>query len=109
MDRVIALLMLFLPLAQASGQELGIAPTGVCWRQLTTPHFTVLFGDGQDSIAQLVAGRAEAAHQRLVPLLKWRPDRPTTVVVTDHNDEANALSTPLPHPIIALRLHPPAG
>ncbi len=110
MSRTIArLLLLLLPLAPLAGQDLGFAPTGVRWRQLSTPHFTVLFGDGQDSIAQLVAARAEAAHRRLVPFLKWRPDRPTTVIVTDHNDEANALATPLPHPTIALRLNPPVG
>lgn len=104
----IILLMLLTPLC-APGQDLGFAPAGLRWRRLDSPHFTVLFGDGQDSVAQLVAGRAEAVHDRLVPYLKWRPDRPTTVVITDHNDEANALATPLPHPTIALRLNPPAG
>ncbi|MCU0606356.1 MAG: hypothetical protein MUF78_02770 [Candidatus Edwardsbacteria bacterium] len=108
MRRAIVILLM-LPLAPLAAQDLGFAPTGVRWRRLATPHFTVLFGDGQDSVAQLVADKAEVAHRRLVPFLKWRPDRPTTVVVTDHNDEANALATTLPHPIIALRLNPPAG
>ncbi|MDI6739466.1 MAG: hypothetical protein QME74_03785, partial [Candidatus Edwardsbacteria bacterium] len=106
---LIAALAFFGAMADVSAQDLGLVPPACGWRCLETTHFNVLYSESQDSVAQRVANIAEAVHAQLVPFLRWSPDGPTSVIITDNTDQANALATPLPHRTIALNLSQPVG
>lgn len=79
------------------------------WRTLDTEHFQIHFHDGEEALAQRVAGTAERAHARLTPILGFAPRERTQVVVADDTDDANGMATPLPYDTIRLNGVPPSA
>lgn len=79
------------------------------WRTVDTEHFQVHFHEGEEALAQRVAGAAERAHARLVPLLRFAPRERTQVVLSDDMDSANGMATPLPYDTIRLYAVAPPG
>ena len=72
------------------------------WSTLDTDHFQVHFHQGEEALARRVAGAAEKAHARLVPLLGHAPATRTQIVLSDDSDAANGSATPLPYNLIRL-------
>ncbi|WP_223653103.1 hypothetical protein [Hymenobacter psoromatis] len=65
MCRLLLALFLLLSAARIAAQSLPIIsqnPPDLRWRELSSPHFRVLFPAGLDSAAQRTAGRLEAVH-----------------------------------------------
>ncbi len=78
------------------------------WRTLETPRFRVHYHQGEEALAQDVAREAERAHALLAPKLGSSPRR-TEIVLSDDQDEANGMATPLPYDTIRLFAVPPAS
>jgi Tol biopolymer transport system component len=79
------------------------------WRTIATEHFVVQFHQGEEAVARRVADIAEDAHRRLAPILKWEPDEPTHLVLSDHSDDAYGAATPIPYNVMYINLTPPVG
>jgi hypothetical protein len=77
------------------------------WSTLETPHFLLLFHDGNEEVAARAATIAEEAHQLLAPQLRWEPEEKTRIVLADVADAANGLATPFPFNRILIYLTPP--
>src|SRR5690625_2282046 len=65
------------------------------WLTLETDHFLIHFVQGREDFAHSIAQRAEAVHERLVPMVGHAPDDKTHIVIRDGEDTANALASPL--------------
>ncbi|MBI4727861.1 PD40 domain-containing protein, partial [candidate division TA06 bacterium] len=69
----------------------------------------VLFQPDHQAQAEKCARLAEQTYDRLVPFLKWRPGGRTEIILTDHLDQANAITTAFPRRTIVIYLSQPAG
>jgi hypothetical protein len=78
------------------------------WRELSTPHFNVVFEAGLDSIAQHAARRAEAHHARLTAEVTEAPHDKIDIIIGDNTDITNGAATPLPSNRIFLWVRPPS-
>jgi len=79
------------------------------WWTLDTGHFQIHFHDGEEALAQRVAGAAERAHARLSPVFRFAPEERTQLVLSDDSDSANGMATPLPYDVIRLYAVAPPG
>lgn len=79
------------------------------WRTLDTDHFRIHFHQGEEAMAQRVAGYAERAHSRLSPALGWTPEGRTHIVLSDDSDSANGMASPWHYNVIRLFVTPPPG
>ncbi|MGI5865683.1 MAG: BamA/TamA family outer membrane protein, partial [Myxococcales bacterium] len=77
------------------------------WHTLETPNFRVHFHDGLGPLAQRAARAAEAAHRRLVPMLRHRPAGKVDIVLSDETDSANGSATAYLRPVVHLLAVPP--
>jgi len=78
------------------------------WRTLDTPRFRIHYHQGEEAIAQDVAHEAERANALLAPKLGYAPRR-TEIVVSDDQDDANGMATPVPYDTIRLYAVPPSS
>lgn len=74
------------------------------WKTLETPHFSIHFHDGLEDIAKRLAPMAEEVHEKLVPIIKHKPDLKTNVVLLDTVDYGNGFATVIPDPRVTLYL-----
>jgi hypothetical protein len=79
------------------------------FRSLTTPHFVIHYHQGEEARALGLARTAEDIHAALVPRVGPAPSERTRVVLVDQDDEPNGWATPIPYPLIEVRLVPPEG
>jgi Tol biopolymer transport system component len=79
------------------------------WRTIDTEHFQIHFHQGEEALAQRVAGDAERAHARLEPLMGWTPEGRTQLVLSDDMDTANGMATTYHYSVIRLFAVPPSG
>jgi Tol biopolymer transport system component len=93
----------------AQSYSMDLVPPGRSWLQLETLHFKVLFQPAHRAQAEKCARLAEQTHDRLVPFLKWKPGGRTEIIITDHLDQANAITTAFPRRSIVIYLSQPAG
>ncbi len=93
----------------AQSYSIDLVPPGHSWLQLETLHFKVLFQPAHQDQAEKCARLAEQTYERLVPFLKWKPDGRTEIILTDHLDQANAITTAFPRRTIVIYLSQPAG
>jgi hypothetical protein len=103
--RALGLALLLLTSATARAQPYDPA---FRWRTLETPFFRVHYHQGEEELAQLVAREAERAHALLAPRLGYSAPL-TEIVLSDDQDEANGLTTPLPYNTIRLLAVPPTA
>ena len=102
-------LPIYSPKLAAQSYSIDLIPPGYSWMQLQTPHFKVLFQPVHRARAEKCARLAEQTHERLVPFLKWKPNGRTEVILTDHLDQANAITIAFPRRTIVIYLSQPAG
>jgi len=91
------------------GQFANAATTDpkIKWYTITTPHFRVIFPQKNEETARKVAAYAEEAYDIVGGKFKWHPHGKTNMVITDHNDEANGLTTVLPYKYMNIRVTSP--
>lgn len=77
------------------------------WQTLETEHFSVIFHQGIEELAQSAAAIAEEAHGQLAPELHWQPREKTRIVLADVADAPNGMATPMPFNRIIVYLTPP--
>jgi hypothetical protein len=101
--RRLALLALFL------GLDARAVPPDVPWFTLEAPHFRVHYHDGpkQHAFAQRLARACEAAHEKLVPLIGWAPERKTEVLLSDDSDSANGSANAYLQPVLTVLAEAP--
>ena len=98
MPRPLALLFLLLLAARGAAQSLPVIsqnPPALRWREISSPHFRVLYPAGLDSAAQRTAGRLEAVHGPEGNTLGVQAP-PITVVLQNQTTVSNAFVTFLP-------------
>lgn len=77
------------------------------WVTIVTPHFKVNFIEKNEEPARKVAAYAEEAYETISDKFHYHPHGKTQIVVTDHYDDANGLTTVLPYKYINIRLASP--
>jgi hypothetical protein len=77
------------------------------WHTLDSEHFTLVYHSGEEKLAQHMLDVAEQAAARLDPWLNWVPEEKVQLVLTDHMDLPNGLTTPLPRDNVQLFVSPP--
>ncbi|MGE5812966.1 MAG: BamA/TamA family outer membrane protein [Acidobacteriota bacterium] len=78
------------------------------FRVIRTPHFSVLFHQGEDELATRLAAIAEEVHARLSQQLDVPANRHTRVILVDQNDDANGWATPMPFDTVEISAAAPA-
>lgn len=74
------------------------------WKTLETPHFSIHFHDGLEEIAKRFAPMAEEVHEKLIPIIKHKPDLKTNVLLLDTADYGNGWATVFLDPEVTLYL-----
>lgn len=77
------------------------------WYTLEGAHFTVDYHQGEAALAAHVLDVAEDEARILDPWLKWQPEGKVELVLTDHVDLPNGLTTPFPRNNVQLYVTPP--
>ena len=77
------------------------------WRTLDSDHFTLVYHDGEEKLAQHMLDVAEQTHTDLDPWLRWDPLERVQLVLTDHEDLPNGETTPFPRDNVQLFVSPP--
>ena len=102
-----ALLLLFAALAYLPGAD-ALDP-GLRWYTLEGAHFKLSYHAGEEQLAQHALDVAEQVASTLDPWLEWQPKDKVYVVLTDHVDLPNGLTTSFPRDHIELYVSPPDG
>ena len=69
------------------------------WHELVTQHFRIIYHDGLDETADLVAHIAEASYDRVCDSVGARPKAKTPVVLADYTTQTREFAAPLKHSI----------
>ena len=95
--------------AVAAGSAAAQAPPpDADWRTFRTAHFRVSYEAGLEPVARRAAAVAERTHAVLSAELTPAPEGVIDLVVVDHADYSNGLSTPFPSNRIVLFARPAA-
>ncbi len=103
-----ALLALLLAAAAYLPQADALDPR-LHWYTLEGAHFKVSYHAGEEALAQHALDVAEQVAAKLDPWLQWQPANKVYVVLTDHVDGPNGLTTSFPRDHIELYVAPPDG
>ena len=98
------LVILLVVLCCSSSQAATWLDPSLKWRTIETPHFYIHFHNGLEEVAQQFAPVAEEVHDILVPVMKYRLDLKTSVVLIDTVDYGNGFTTVIPDPRVTLYL-----
>ena len=79
------------------------------WYTLESAHFKLTYHAGEERLAQHALDVAEQVATKLDPWLGWEPQDKVYVVLTDHEDLPNGLTTSFPRDHIELYVTPPDG
>ena len=77
------------------------------WSTIETEHFQIHYHQGIEAVAHKAARVAEAAFDRLVPVLGWEPSESIQLVLADTTDVANGVATAQPYDSMHLFVTPP--
>lgn len=69
---------------------------------LKSEHFYIVYPKKFQDKAETVSDYAESIFENLQPLMKWKPKRRITVILTDHTDLPNGVATTFPENTIYL-------
>jgi len=74
----------------------------LAWRVLETEHFSIVFPEGLEALAERSAQIAERAHKFWSEELEYSPEGKTTIVLADQSDLSRVLTSIFPHNVILL-------
>lgn len=77
------------------------------WQTIETTHFYIHFAKGYSKLANKTAKLAEAAHNKLSPIIAWEPEEKTHLVISDETDQPNGYAIPFPFNRSVLFVAPP--
>ena len=77
------------------------------WKTIESDYFYIHFPQGYLNQARQVADIAEAAHEKLVPVIRWQPKQKTHLVISDETDQPNGYAISFPFNRSVLFLSPP--
>ncbi|MFW2372251.1 MAG: hypothetical protein ACN4GM_03955 [Gammaproteobacteria bacterium] len=77
------------------------------WKSIESDHFYIHYAETYLTQAKQVAAIAEAAHDKLVPVLAWKPLQKTHLVISDESDQPNGYAISFPFNRSVLYLSPP--
>jgi len=77
------------------------------WRTLETDHFSIHYHQRELRLAKEAAVIAEDVHERLVPIMKWKPRHKTQIILTDIADYANGFANLFPDNTIIIYISQP--
>lgn len=81
-------------------------PSDVEWKTSQTPHFEIIYRQGQRDFAQRTLGAAERAYRLLGPIFPETPPK-TFIVLADFVDSLNGYSLNFPYPHFVIFAAPP--
>ena len=84
-------------------------PPNLRWQQISTEHFIIVYHQGENNIAQHLAGFVERVRDQVTGFLDYTPKGKTYVVLTDHVDYSNATAYVFPRNKVVLFLRGPIG
>ena len=87
----------------------GAVDPNLHWYTLEGAHFKVSYYAGEEQLAQHALNVAEQVALQLDPWLGWQPADKVYVVLSDHVDLPNGLTTSFPRDHIELYVAPPDG
>jgi len=81
-------------------------PSDISWKSMESPHFHIIYREGQKEFATKTLRAAERAHTLLRPIF---PDAPpvTSIVLADFNDSLNGYSLGFPYSHFVIFAAPP--
>lgn len=79
------------------------------WQTLETEHFIISYPVPLEPVARRLGVVAERAHRVLVPVLRYRPEGKTLVVLHDDTDGANGFANVTPRNAITIFATAPSG
>jgi dipeptidyl aminopeptidase/acylaminoacyl peptidase len=82
--------------------------TSLDFSTIETPHCSIHFHQGLETVARKAAVFAEEAHGTLVRQFSWEPGEKTEIVLIDDSDFANGFATALPYNMIYIQVVPPS-
>jgi Tol biopolymer transport system component len=100
---IVAVLVLWFS-SNASASRLD---TSFTFSTIETPHFSLHFHQGLESVARKAALIAEEVHESLRTEFAWQPSEKTELVLIDNSDFSNGYATVLPYNIIFIQTVPP--
>ncbi len=77
------------------------------WSSIKTEHFWIHYHQGIEEQAVKLSRIAEKVHERLSPIIKWKPSLRTDVILVDNLYTANGFASPLPFNRIQIYLTRP--
>ena len=84
----------------------GLSPFWT-WKQIETEHFKITYPEELDAITQRAAHLYEQNHALLSPVFQWQPRYKVQVVIADHQDLANGLTSAVGRLGMVLWVSPP--
>lgn len=81
-------------------------PSDIDWKSLKSPHFEIIFRQGQSHLALRTLRAAERAHRLLTPLFPESPPS-TFIVLADFHDSLNGYSLNFPYTHFVIFVAPP--
>ena len=88
------------------GESLGFSPYWN-WKTITTEHFRLSFPEELTEVAKRAALYCEQTHSVLSPVMRWTSPHRTQIVLTNNQDSANGLTSPIQRFGIVLYITPP--
>lgn len=77
------------------------------WCTLETKHFSIHYHQRELRLAKEAAIIAEDVHERLVPIMRWKPRHKTQIVLADVADYANGFANAFPDNTIIIYVSQP--
>lgn len=105
--RGLGLGLVLLSLAAVYAPPAAALDPNLDWRTLESGHFILVYHTGEEMLAQHMLDVAEWEASQLDPWLQWQPRDKVQLVLTDHVDLPNGLTTPFPRNHIELYVSPP--
>lgn len=101
----------FLALSLTSQAQLPAFDPDLSWKTTETEHFYIHYNSELEEAAKRLAVRVEPVYRRLTTKYHWEPSdvwgAKVHIVLVDHTDDSNGMSTPIPYNTVYLYAVPP--
>ncbi|HET7676087.1 MAG TPA: hypothetical protein VFL54_11240, partial [Gammaproteobacteria bacterium] len=78
------------------------------WRTLRGGGFTIIYSEGEETLAARTLAIAEQTADRIDARFHWRPLEPVRIVLTDDIGLSNGFTSVFPHNLIEIYVTPPS-